>query len=442
MSDDSARLTRALARERTARKEAERLLEEKSLALYHTNQSLKQLAADLEQQVAERTAALAQALARAEASANSKSEFLAMMSHEIRTPMNGILGMAQLLELTPLNSEQRDYLSTVRSSGDALLVLINDILDFSKIDAGKLELEHKSFHLQHTLDSILASFRPQTEQKGLQLRTTLDPALPATVTGDSTRLRQIVSNLLSNAIKFTHQGSVHLAVKVLSSDAQGVELGFSVHDSGIGIPADRLDRLFQAFSQVDSSTTRRFGGTGLGLVISARLCAAMGGAIQVRSQEGVGSIFSFTVRLGHGTRMQDAAPENLQHLDAGAQHHVLVVDDDAINRTLATAMLRKIGLQADVAKDGHESVAMVARKAYSIVLMDMQMPGMDGVEATQAIRQLPLPRQPYIIALTASAFDSDRERCLNAGMNDFLSKPFRLQALREKLATLPNPILD
>jgi signal transduction histidine kinase len=436
--EDSARLTRALARERTARKEAERLLEEKSLALYHTNQSLKQLAAELEQQVVERTAALAHALARAEASAQSKSDFLAMMSHEIRTPMNGILGMAQLLELTPLNSEQRDYLSTVRSSGDALLVLINDILDFSKIDAGKLELEHKSFHLQRTLDSTLAPFRPQIEQKGLQLHTTLDPALPATVTGDSTRLRQIVSNLLSNAIKFTQQGAIHLRVRVLNSDAQGIELGFSVQDTGIGIPADRLDRLFQAFSQVDSSTTRRFGGTGLGLVISARLCEAMGGSIQVRSREGVGSIFSFTVRLGHGTHAQDAAPTPLEQLDANVAHRVLVVDDDAINRTLATAMLRKLGLPADVAKDGQEAVDMVTAHTYSIVLMDMQMPGMDGVEATQAIRQRALTRQPYIIALTASAFDSDRERCLQAGMNDFLSKPFRIQALREKLATLPS----
>lgn len=436
--EDSARLTRALARERTARKEAERLLEEKSLALYHTNQSLKQLAAELEQQVVERTAALAHALARAEASAQSKSEFLAMMSHEIRTPMNGILGMAQLLELTPLNSEQRDYLSTVRSSGDALLVLINDILDFSKIDAGKLELESKNFHLQRVLDSTLAPFRPQIEQKGLQLHTTLDPALPATVTGDSTRLRQIVSNLLSNAIKFTQQGAIHLRVRVLNSDAQGIELGFSVQDTGIGIPADRLDRLFQAFSQVDSSTTRRFGGTGLGLVISARLCEAMGGSIQVRSREGAGSIFSFTVRLGHGTRAQDAAPTPLEQLDANVAHRVLVVDDDAINRTLATAMLRKLGLPADVAKNGQEAVDMVTAHTYSIVLMDMQMPGMDGVEATQAIRLRALARQPYIIALTASAFDSDRQRCLQAGMNDFLSKPFRIQALREKLATLPS----
>jgi two-component system, sensor histidine kinase len=436
--DDSARLTRALARERTARKEAERLLEEKSLALYHTNQSLKQLAAALEQQVADRTAELQQALARAEASARSKSEFLAMMSHEIRTPMNGILGMAQLLELTPLNSEQRDYLSTVRSSGDALLVLINDILDFSKIDAGKLQLESKNFHLQQVLDSTLAPFRPQIEQKGLQLHTTLDPALPATVTGDSTRLRQIVSNLLSNAIKFTQQGAIHLRVQVLTHDAQGLELAFSVQDSGIGIPSDRMDRLFQAFSQVDSSTTRHFGGTGLGLVISARLCEAMGGSINVRSREGVGSVFSFTVRLGHGAPVPTATATTLQPLAARAQHRVLVVDDDAINRTLATAMLGKLGLPADVAKDGHEAVAMVTAHTYSIVLMDMQMPGMDGVKATQAIRQLPLTRQPHIIALTASAFDSDRERCLQAGMNDFLSKPFRLQSLREKLATLPN----
>jgi signal transduction histidine kinase len=436
MSDDSARQARALNRERTARKEAERLLEEKSLALYHTNQTLKKLAADLEKQVAERTAALEQALARAEASANSKSEFLAMMSHEIRTPMNGILGMAQLLELTPLTSEQRDYLGTVRSSGDTLLVLINDILDFSKIDAGKLELESKNFHLQRTLDSTLAPFRAQIDSKGLQLRTLFDPELPSTVTGDSTRLRQILTNLLSNAIKFTQLGSIHLTAKVLERNADGILLGFVVKDTGIGIPPSRMDRLFHAFSQVDSSTTRRFGGTGLGLVISARLCEAMGGSIKVESHEGEGSSFSFTVRLGHGTTRLEATSSPLERLNTSTLHRVLVVDDDAINRTLATAMLNKLGLHADVAKNGRESVAMVTRQSYSIVLMDMQMPDMDGIEATQAIRLLPLPSQPYIIALTANAFDADRQRCLQAGMNDFLSKPFRINTLREKLAGL------
>lgn len=434
MSDDIARLTRALNRERTARKEAERLLEEKSLALYHTNQSLKQLACDLEKQVAERTAALEQALARAEASARSKSEFLAMMSHEIRTPMNGILGMAQLLEMTPLNSEQRDYIGTVRSSGDTLLVLINDILDFSKIDAGKLELESKSFHLQQALDSTLTPFRPQIERKGLQLHTLFDPALPTTVRGDSTRLRQILSNLLSNAIKFTQRGSIQLTARLLERDAQGLLLGFVVKDTGMGIPQSRMDRLFHAFSQVDSSTTRRFGGTGLGLVICARLCEAMGGSIQVESHEGEGSSFSFTVRLGHGSVAIEAPSMPLERLNTSKQHRVLVVDDDAINRTLATAMLSKLGLHADVAKNGRESVDMVTSQTYSIVLMDMQMPDMDGVEATRAIRLLPLPTQPHIIALTASAFDADRQRCLQAGMNDFLSKPFRINTLREKLA--------
>lgn len=434
MSEETDRLSRALNRERAARKEAERLLEEKSLALYNSNRSLQQLAEGLELTVAERTTELQQALARAEASVRSKSEFLAMMSHEIRTPMNGILGMTQLLQMTTLSSEQRAYLNTVHSSGEALLVLLNDILDFSKIEAGKLDLESQSFHLRRALDNTLAPFRPQLAEKGLALYVHLDPALPSTVTGDRTRLRQILSNLLSNALKFTREGSVQVTGKLLGQDGQGVRLGFAVQDSGIGIPQDRLHRLFQAFSQVDSSTTRRYGGTGLGLVISARLCEAMGGRIEVNSTEGQGSTFAFTVKLGHGSQVADSAYAPLLPLDAiAADQRVLVVDDDLINRTLTVAMLEKLGLKADAASGGQEALAMVPNGSYSVVLMDLEMPDMDGVETTRAIRQLSLPNQPFIIALTANAFESDRERCLRAGMDDFLSKPFRFNALREKM---------
>jgi signal transduction histidine kinase len=430
-----ARLQRTLMRERTARKEAERLLEEKSLALYDSNQSLKQLAAALEQQVKDRTTELEHTAQRAEASARAKSEFLAMMSHEIRTPMNGILGMAQLLELTTLDDEQRDYLNTIRSSGDALLVLINDILDFSKIEAGKLDLENKGFHLPSLLESTLSLFQPLMRDKGLQLLTQFDTALPQHVKGDSTRLRQVLSNLLSNAIKFTQQGSIRLSVGLLTQDAHGMRLSFSVQDTGMGIPAERMDRLFQAFSQIDSSTTRRFGGTGLGLVICARLCEAMGGGISVQSQLGQGSTFTFSVRLGHGQAEVQATPHTWASLST--LQRVLVVDDDAINRTLTTAMLKKLGLSADVAQNGFEALSLLAQQAYGLVLMDMQMPGMDGVAATEALRQMPLTHQPYIIALTANAFDSDRDRCLKAGMNDFLSKPFRLSVLRDKLTQVP-----
>jgi CheY-like chemotaxis protein len=374
---------------------------------------------------------------QAEEAGRAKSAFLASMSHEIRTPMNGILGMTQLLDMTTLTDEQRTYLSTVRSSGDALLVLINDILDFSKIEAGKLDLEDSSFQLERTLAATLALYVPLADAKQLTLTMSLAPDLPGHVSGDRTRLRQIVANLLSNAIKFTDKGRVHMDVRVLEQDGQGYRLGFAVHDTGIGIPHDRIDHLFQAFSQVDSSTHRQYGGTGLGLAISSRLCQAMGGGIHVDSQPGEGSIFRFHVRVGHGSSAPDTVHGMLAPMHADdAATRVLVVDDDRINRTLALAMLEKIGLKAHAVKDGHEAVAEVAKNRYDIVLMDMQMPGMDGVTATQAIRQLALAHQPCIIALTANAYESDRERCLQAGMDDFLSKPFRLDALRTKLQAL------
>lgn len=440
MLDELTRLQKRLERERSARKEAERLLEEKSLKLYHSNLELQTLAASLDEQVRSRTQELQAALLKAEAATQAKSDFLAMMSHEIRTPMNGILGMVQLLELSPLAAEQREHLQTIKSSGDSLLVVINDILDFSKIEAGKLDLESKPFDLYKELESISGLFRPVIARKSLEFITDWQQAAPVMVRGDAMRLRQIISNLLSNAIKFTPHGSICLCVKTTRLATQ-IQLYVSVKDSGIGIPADRIDRLFKAFSQVDSSTTRQYGGTGLGLSICVRLCALMGGRIQVESEVSGptrGSHFFFDVFLDVCEGSEATAPTTQNDSAASPppqfkQLKVLLVEDHPVNTLLAKKLLEKIGIQADHAVNGQLAVEMVIAGDYDTVLMDMQMPVMDGIEATKSIRSHPLRRQPRIIALTANAFDSDRERCLAVGMDDFLTKPFRLDDLRLKL---------
>ena len=445
MQEEADKWQRRFERERVARKEAELLLEEKSLALFHSNQELKQLASSLETQVVQRTADLKAAVLAAQAAAAAKSEFLAMMSHEIRTPMNGILGMAQLLELTPLSAHQQKQLKVLRSSGDSLMVLIDDILDFSKIEAGKIDLDIRETNVQSELERATALFRPLADQKGLTLRLDVQEKISQSVLTDSNKLRQIVNNLVANAIKFTSRGGVELQMRTELTSSGQVDLHVGVSDTGIGIAEENIDRLFKAFSQADASINSQFGGTGLGLAISARLANAMGGRIDVRSQHGIGSTFDLflpcKIAEGQSLSANDTPDPNLsldkQKLDMVAAKRFLVVDDQMINRELAVGFLKIFGINADTACDGDEAVQLIKQGDYDVILMDVRMPSMDGLAATRIIRGLPLHKQPFIVAQTANVFATDKELSARAGMNDFLSKPLRLTEIRELLTRLP-----
>lgn len=426
-SEELLALQRRAERERLARKQAEKLLEEKSLALYQSNQKLQSLAAALEDQVQERTQALAKALSVAEHAARAKSEFLAMMSHEIRTPLNGIIGTAQVIQMAEcLDDEQRELVEVIKRSGDSLLVIINDILDFSKIEAGRLELDPQPVPIRSEIQNLTALYAATADANSLKLMIDLDHALPSTVVVDWTRLRQVISNLLSNAIKFTHAGSVSLQVRWEASE----KLSVAVVDSGIGISTEGLDRIFKPFSQVDSSTARKYGGTGLGLVICSRLVELMGGIITVESTPNQGSTFSFSIPVKKGL---PASVES--NADASVyvtnDLKILVAEDNKINQLVVLKMLKKFGYQADIAENGLEAVAMAEQGSYDLIFMDMQMPEMDGIEATKGIRALNLFKNPRIIGLTANAYETDRQLCLEAGMDDFLTKPIQREALQK-----------
>lgn len=412
--------------------------------LRHANEELLKSNQALEKAYLNAERALMQA-EHANMANEAKSIFLATMSHEIRTPLNGVLGMSALLAETPLTQKQRDYTNTIVSCGESLLSLLNDILDFSKIESGNMELEKEDFDLRICIEDVLEIFRSRAIEKKLLLQYEIGESVPLLITGDGLRLRQVITNLVGNALKFTQTGSIKVIADTHHISAEGkLQLLFQVCDTGIGIPVEKQERLFKAFTQLDSSITRKYGGTGLGLAISEKLVKLMGGRIWVQSTPGSGSVFLFTVEchatphteagfVSSGTLEQlplgEAAHKEVLPTDFAIQHplRILVAEDNLMNQMVITEALSKLGYHADVVETGLAAIDAVTKDGYDMVLMDIQMPEMGGLEATRTIRQL--GKDPVIIALTANTIEGDKEECIQAGMNDYLSKPIRLEAL-------------
>ena len=440
LRDDAGTVTslQGIARDITRRKKAAAELLETNLRLAEATRRANDMAA------------------RAAAASVAKSQFLANMSHEIRTPMNGIIGMTGLLLDTELDADQQRYARIIGASGETLLGLINDILDFSKIEAGKLELETVNFDLSGLLEDFSAMLALHAQDKGLELNCATGCEVPVLLRGDPGRLRQILSNLAGNAVKFTGAGRVSIGVSLAEQDESGVLLRFEVSDTGIGIPKDKLGVIFDKFMQVDSSITRQYGGSGLGLPIARQLVGMMGGTIGVDSEEGKGSKFWFTARLGRPAAGPGGAPvltvgnsafrEQLlmarhsahEKLDlfAGCTARILLAEDNIINQQVALGILKKLGLRADAVANGAEALKAIEAVPYGLVLMDVQMPEMDGLEAARRIREAGATaagRRLPIVAMTAHTIEGDRERCLAAGMDDYISKPVSPRALAETL---------
>jgi signal transduction histidine kinase len=385
-------------------------------------------AADLQKQIM-----LAEQDSQASAAASkAKSQFLAHMSHEIRTPLNGIIGIADLLSQSKLEKIQTQYVKTIRNSGEVLLAIINDILDFSKIEAGKLELESIDFCLAELGKSLNDLFIAQLKHKNLDYKFTIDPKLPEFLQGDPLRLKQILINLVSNSIKFTKHGGVHITVQALDFSPD-LRIQFNVTDTGIGIPKEKITSLFQAFSQVDSSTTRKYGGTGLGLQISKSLVELMGGSIAVTSEPRKGSSFIFDVSLTKGAKPKVDHSKVITPNVAISDVHILVAEDNKTNQFVISAMLKKLGYSFHIFDNGKEALESLNKHTYDLILMDCQMPELDGLKATSQIRKQDKWTKLPIIALTAGATDAEKTECIKVGMNDFLSKPITISVLESTL---------